>query len=414
MRWAPMRSATARKAPWRARLASASSPSQGGSRRTVTRSTWQGTPRSPASRSTESCSASASGRSPWLTWTRWTFRSSSGTRLTSTSASPTESAPPETAAKTVSPPRSIPARRRAARTIATRLRSPVAAFPLEAYPHLSVLEVLLLPHGHCRLEGVDGEVTGLEGLGPVRRGDGDHDARLADLEPADPVDEGDLADARPALAHGGGNLAHLRDGHGRVGLVLEILDAAASRLVPDHAREEHDASRPRVAHRRGQALLGERADRDLDPIAVRAAAHGGEETDLIAGAQRVAGLHVVGAKREQRERAVRLEDREAARHRLPGCLDRAALGDLQLDVIAPGRLAIAGEEPNRDLHTTKSYRPIKRVHMQGGDGATTEAYMVVRRREERRRQRRRWALFIVSARTGATSRSRRTTSRWGF
>jgi len=102
--------------------------------------------------------------------------------------------------------------------------------------------------------------------------------------------------------------------------------------------------------RRDQAILGERAGGDLDPIAVRAAAHGGKETDLIARAQRVVGLHVVGAEREQRERAVRLEDREAARHRLPGRLDRAALGNLQLDVIAPGRLAIAGEEPDGDLH----------------------------------------------------------------
>src|SRR2546425_10611814 len=86
------------------------------------------------------------------------------------------------------------------------------------------------------------------------------------------------------------------------------------------------------------------------PLTGRAAAHGGKETDLIARAQRVVGLHVVGAEREQRERAVRLEDREAARHRLPGRLDRAALGNLQLDVISPGRLATAGEEPDGDLH----------------------------------------------------------------
>src|SRR3989304_4401222 len=81
---------------------------------------------------------------------------------------------------------------------------------------------------------------------------------------------------------------------------------------------------------------------------------------------------VVGAEGEQSERAVRLKDREAARPRLPGRLDRAALWKIQLDVVAAGGLAVAGEEPDGDLHDVRE-----------------------------------------TLRTGETIRSRRKTSRWG-
>ncbi len=67
----------------------------------------------------------------------------------------------------------------------------VVTFRLQSHPHLAVLEVFLLPHRHRLLERVDGEVAGLEGLAAVRRGHRDHHAGLADLEPADPVHEGD-------------------------------------------------------------------------------------------------------------------------------------------------------------------------------------------------------------------------------
>ena len=105
------------------------------------------------------------------------------------------------ATKTTSPLWVIPERRMASR--ASALRSvPVVTFALEADPDLPVLEVLLLPDGHGLLERVDGEAAGLDGLAPVRRGDGDHDARLADLEPADPVQERHAAHSGPARPHG--------------------------------------------------------------------------------------------------------------------------------------------------------------------------------------------------------------------
>src|ERR671934_2333589 len=103
-------------------------------------------------------------------------RSRDGASSISTWSSATESAPPDTATKTRSPPASIAWRRIVS---AARTTSGLAA--LESDPHLSVFEVLLLPHGHRALQRVDRVLAGGERLPAMRGRHGDEHARLPDL-----------------------------------------------------------------------------------------------------------------------------------------------------------------------------------------------------------------------------------------
>jgi len=71
----------------------------------------------------------------------------------------------------------------------------------------------------------------------VRGGDRDRHARLADLEPAEPVHHEDLRDGKAALRLGG-DLVHQRQRHLLVGLVLEAHDGASAVLVAHDAQEQ--------------------------------------------------------------------------------------------------------------------------------------------------------------------------------
>jgi hypothetical protein len=101
-------------------------------------------------------------------------------------------------------------------------------------------------------------VAGLEGLPAVGGGDGDEDARLADLEPSDPVQDRHRLDARPSTAHLDADLAHLGFGHRGVGLVLEVLDRTPVLLVTHDAREDDDAAGGGIAHGPGDGVGRER------------------------------------------------------------------------------------------------------------------------------------------------------------
>ena len=112
-------------------------------------------------------------------------------------------------------------------------------------PRRAVGVQLLLPDRHLRLERVDREAAGGERLGAVRRRDRHRDARLADLERAEAMDE-------PHQGHGkapvrlGGDLLHQRQCHLLEGLVLEAQDRAAAVLVAHHAHEQAESA----VHRR--------------------------------------------------------------------------------------------------------------------------------------------------------------------
>ena len=175
------------------------------------------------------------------------------------------------------------------------------------------------------------------------------------------------------------DLPHLGQRHRPVRLVLEELHPAPAGLVPHHAREQGQRPGPRMLHRLRHRALRQRLGGDLDPVRPglgRAAAHRRKQAELVAVPERMIGADVVVAQGEEGVRAVRNEDGILAGDRFPGALDGAPVGELQVQLIAARLLAVAGEQPDLDLHRAGL-----------GSGRST--------------------------RTGATSRSRRTTSRSG-
>src|SRR6476469_9025148 len=61
-------------------------------------------------------------------------------------------------------------------------------------PHCAILEIFLLPDRHRLLNRVDQPSARVERRQPMRRVHRDHHARLADLDPPDPVHDGDVTD----------------------------------------------------------------------------------------------------------------------------------------------------------------------------------------------------------------------------
>src|SRR5438094_5829928 len=109
--------------------------------------------------------------------------------------------------------------------------------PLPLDPDLAAFPDLLLPDRNGLLEGVDGEAAGLEGCGAVGAGDGDQDARLPNLEPADAVADGDAA--LPAADRLLRDLTHLPLRHRPVGVVLQVLHPPPPVMVPDVPTKRH-------------------------------------------------------------------------------------------------------------------------------------------------------------------------------
>src|SRR5918911_4928318 len=105
------------------------------------------------------------------------------------------------------------------RSVAMAARGRAGRLVLPADPLRAVAPDLLFPDRHDLLEAIDGVLAGGEGFGAVRRGDGDHHRRLADLQDAGAVDDGDAADL-PAGLDFVADLGHDLLGHFGVGLVL--------------------------------------------------------------------------------------------------------------------------------------------------------------------------------------------------
>src|SRR5439155_4292756 len=109
-------------------------------------------------------------------------------------------------------------------------------------PFLAAGVDLFLPERDRRLERLDRLAAGVESGRPMRRRDGDDDARLADLDPPEPVVDGDRAQpvARGQLV---AELREHRLGHLLVGLVLEVHDVAPARAAAHGADEARDRAR---------------------------------------------------------------------------------------------------------------------------------------------------------------------------
>src|SRR5438128_6781210 len=74
-------------------------------------------------------------------------------------------------------------------------------------PDFAVFKVFFLPDGHDLLQAVNRVLARFKGDAAVRRRDDDDDARFADLDAAQPVNDADAVD-RPLLAHFSDNLRH--------------------------------------------------------------------------------------------------------------------------------------------------------------------------------------------------------------
>src|SRR5207248_1734723 len=94
-------------------------------------------------------------------------------------------------------------------------------------PDGAVGEELLLPDGHGLLQSVDEPAARLEGWRAMRGIDRDQYARFPDLEPSQPVDDGDIANGE-LLPRFGREPLHLRERHRFVGVVFEIFRLATA------------------------------------------------------------------------------------------------------------------------------------------------------------------------------------------
>jgi len=112
-------------------------------------------------------------------------------------------------------------------------------------PDSAVLEVFFLPDGHDTLERVNQPTASPKGSGAVRRGDHDGDASLADLETAETVHEGDVADGklRQRLLR---QQIHLLESHFWVGFVIQVECPAAASMVADYTFESYGSTVVRV------------------------------------------------------------------------------------------------------------------------------------------------------------------------
>src|SRR5439155_5255809 len=125
--------------------------------------------------------------------------------------------------------RSVGSSRRCLRP--TMAASSCASLRVLVDPDRSVVGVLLLPDRHDLLEPVDREPAGGEGFSAVRRRDRDHDGVVPDRECADAVVHGD-AQRSPTGLRLRDDLADLRLGHLRIGLVLQQCHTLAAVLAP--------------------------------------------------------------------------------------------------------------------------------------------------------------------------------------
>ena len=131
-----------------------------------------------------------------------------------------------------------------------------------------------------------------------------------------------------------------------VGLVLEAVDLAG------HPLEGHDRAGPRVAHPRGHRVERQRgvAQGDVDGAAPGAAAHRRQQRELVAGRQPLGGRRVLAVHGED-ERQVAGQVADGGQ----GVGDAGAVGQVELEHVAPGALAQHGEEADADAHRAGGY-----------------------------------------------------------
>ena len=177
----------------------------------------------------------------------------------------------------------------------------------------------------------------------MRRRHGDRDARLVDLDAADPVVDRDGPEV-VALLEVGRDLGHHVLGHLRVSLVLEVVHGAAPRLPPYGAEERRD---------RPCALVGDLVDDRLEGQrflgdAKRTSRDGRDQRDFVPVGELAPGVRVLAVDRV--EQALGLVTQA---ERGPDIGDLPDVFELALRVAGP--LAQPGEKPHLDCHRIPSF-----------------------------------------------------------
>src|SRR4051794_6029285 len=113
----------------------------------------------------------------------------------------------------------------------------LAACVFPADPSRAVGADLALPNRHARLDTIDQRAARREGLSAMRRARGANDRRVADLERARPMHDGN-DDAFELGLDFLDDSVHLANRHRRVGRVLERVHGATTALVA-HDTDEH-------------------------------------------------------------------------------------------------------------------------------------------------------------------------------
>src|SRR6058998_2926130 len=220
-------------------------------------------------------------------------------------------------------------------------------------PHRAVVGVLLLPDRHDRLELVDGGARRCERGVAMRRPRGDDDRDLADGEVADAVVH-DETQRRVLGLETSRDLTHLRLGHLRIGLVLEMRDHLPAAAVAHRAEEHDDAAESRVAHRRKRVVDRQRRGRDGDRCDGHGTArHGRDESDLVAIRERLLGRDVLVVSRDHDltafgdERMVLQDVEDRVLHLRSGW-------QIELDLTNAGSLPIRREQAHQHAHSSES------------------------------------------------------------
>src|SRR3990172_4398147 len=231
----------------------------------------------------------------------------------------------------------------------------LAAQRLALDPDLAALPYLLLPDRDGLLEPVDKVVAGLERRLAVRRGDGDEKRRLADLQAARAVLHSDAGD-RPAGHRLLGDLSHHPRRHLRVGVVLQVEEAAAPAVVPDDAQKHGYGAALVLAHVLDEPLRVQWTGGDLkQPLdrlraGTSAPAHGWYQRQLVARAQRVVRRDVFGVHGVHQAAGVVRHLREALTEQAERLGRAQPLAQLHLRLPRARKVGQTGEQAHLRLH----------------------------------------------------------------
>src|SRR5919106_77558 len=210
---------------------------------------------------------------------------------------------------------------------------------------------LLLPQRHDHLELVDRLVAGGQGRASVGSGDRDHHARLSDVDPADAMVYGDLAQLVLGLQRRR-ELGHDLLGHSLVRLVFEVEDIPTARVRARGAGEGRNRAGFVDLHLRRDRLERERLLGEPEPTLwlkatwlLCAARDRRDECDLVA---RREGRVLLGIRAIQRvEKPVGLIPEAEGR---PNVGENGPVGEVELDTPRPRALPKRCKETHVNLH----------------------------------------------------------------